>query len=123
LIIWLTGNTGAGKSTLAKKLAKGQKNTVVLDGDVLREVWPGLSLDKSSREENCLRAARLAHALDMQGLCVIVAMIAPYESLRRDIETICGCSFIYLADGAGSTSVTPYEVPLDPIATIRKNTK
>lgn len=120
MIVWCTGNTGAGKTTLARRLAKGQSNTVILDGDVLRTIWPGLTLEKGSREENCMRAARLAKALDDQGMSVIVAVIAPYEALRREIETVCGCSWVYLPDGAEASEVTPYEAPTAPDAIVRK---
>jgi adenylylsulfate kinase-like enzyme len=121
LILWLTGNTGAGKTTLAHKLAKGQRNTVVLDGDDLREIWPGLSLDIKDRWENCLRAARLARYLEGQGMAVIVAVIAPYVELRREIETMCGCQFVYLDGGAASSSDKPYEKPDSPVLTVSKD--
>ena len=111
MIIWLTGNTRAGKTTLAKKLAG--KNTVILDGDITRTVWPGLTLSKEDRWEQGLRNARLAKMLEDQGFCVIVSVIAPYEELRRRIQEICDCKYIYL-EKSGSSEDHPYEPPLNP---------
>ncbi len=119
-IFWLTGNTGAGKTTLAQRLSNGQSNTVILDGDELRAVWPGLTLDKDSRFENCMRAARLAKLLDRQGMTVIVSVIAPFKELRHKIKTECNCVFIYLPEGAENTDITPYEPPSNPAAIVRK---
>lgn len=116
MVIWLTGNSGAGKTTLAKKLAG--KNTVILDGDITRTVWPGLTLSKEDRWEQGLRNARLAKMLEDQGFAVIVAVIAPYEDLRKEIKTICDCKFIYMEKEIKDKNY-PYEPPLDPILTIK----
>ena len=104
----------------AKEIARGQRYTIILDGDELREVWPGLGLEEKDRRENCLRAARLARRLEDQGMTIIVAMIAPYEDLRREIFTICGCHFIYMSDGVADSFDTPYEEPSNPLLVIGK---
>jgi energy-coupling factor transporter ATP-binding protein EcfA2 len=93
-IIWLTGQTGSGKTTMLKKMAG--KDTILLDGDNLRAVWPGLTMSRMDRWEQNLRTARLARMLADQGFCVVVATIAPFEKLRREIRTITGCSFIFI---------------------------
>lgn len=108
MIFWLTGNSGSGKTTLARNLAG--KNTVILDGDQMREVWPGLAFTQKDRWEQGLRTARLAAYLESQGVAVIVAVIAPYEELRRRIEGICDCKWIYLPGGKKDDDF-PYEVP------------
>ena len=121
MILWLTGQTQSGKTTLARKLASGSKNTVVLDGDELREVWPGLKLSKEDRWEQNLRVARLAKLLESQGLTIIVSVIAPFEDLRREIETICGCKFIHLDNNNFTYDCNkPYEKPHNPIIKIRR---
>lgn len=117
MILWLTGNSGSGKTTLAKKLAG--KNTVTLDGDQTRTIWPGLSFSKQDRWEQGLRNARLAKMLEGQGFAVIVSVIAPYEDLRREIETICGCKWIYL-EGGKSGEDYPYEVPSNPVIKVSR---
>jgi len=119
MIIWITGQTKSGKSTLARQLAKGQRNTVILDGDRLRQIWPGLGLSYEDRWEQNLRAARLARELDDQGFCVIVAVIAPYEDLRREIQTICGCNFIHIDhDNFTNDRIRPYETPSNAVITV-----
>jgi len=121
MILWLTGQTGSGKTTLARQLAGGQRNTVILDGDRLRQIWPGLGLSPEDRQEQNLRTARLARELDEQGFCVIVAVIAPYEALRREIQTICGCNFIHVDhDKYISDPIRPYEKPSNAIITINR---
>ena len=123
MILWITGQTKAGKTTLARQLANGSKNTVVLDGDEVRDIWPGLSLSAEHRREQNLRTARLAKYLESQGLAVIVAVIAPYENLRREIQTICGCKFIHIDnDKYTSDEDRPYEKPSQAVITISQKT-
>jgi adenylylsulfate kinase-like enzyme len=63
MIVWLTGNSGAGKTTIAHGL-RMFFNIINLDGDEMREcVSSGLSLTPEDREENNLRVARLAKVL------------------------------------------------------------
>jgi|PlaIllAssembly_1097288.scaffolds.fasta_scaffold1301709_2 adenylylsulfate kinase-like enzyme len=93
-IIWITGQTRAGKTTLLKKLAG--KNTILLDGDDLRTIWPELGLSRTDRWEQNLRAARLARLLSDQGFIVVVATISPFEKLRKEIRAITGCIFIFV---------------------------
>lgn len=105
MITWITGNSGAGKTTLAHKI---RTNEILLDGDAMRGVWPGLGLTKADRVEQNMRVARLAKMLDMQGFDVIVATICPYRKLRQDVQRITGCRFIYL-EGGRSGKQYPYE--------------
>jgi hypothetical protein len=93
-IIWITGQTGSGKTTLLKKMSG--PNTVLLDADELRNVWPGLSYSNEDRWEQNMRASRLAKCLAKQGFDVFVATIAPYEKLRRAIRSITNCTFIWI---------------------------
>ena len=116
MILWLTGNSGAGKTTLAKKLAG--KNSVVLDGDEMRgAISNDLGLSSEDRREHCLRVARLAVVLESQGLAVIVSVICPFENLRNEVQTITDCSFIYLPGGKEGVEY-PYEIPACPAMTV-----
>lgn len=107
MITWITGQSKAGKSTLARQIAKDTR-AIVLDGDAMRQVWPGLGFSKEDRWENNLRAARLAKELDKQGFDVVIAMICPYKELREEVRKITGCRFIYLEGGIQSPDY-PYE--------------
>ena len=84
MIIWITGNTGAGKTTLAKKLYSIIQTPIILDGNEVREIWPELGLDNFDRRTNNLRVAKLALLLAGQGYNIIVSVIAPFEELREE---------------------------------------
>ena len=107
-VTWITGNTGSGKTTLARKMKNN--NNILLDGDDMRGVWTDLKLTKADRCENNLRIARLAALLDRQGFEVIVAVIAPYRELRKQIKKITKCKFIYV-EGGREGDQFPYEHP------------
>ena len=108
-IYWITGNSGAGKTFLAKIMNDGRRDTVILDGDYIRQIWPDLRFSKEDRTENNLRVARLAKMLSMQGVTVIVSTICPYVELRKQIKEITKCKFIYLSGGKEPTEEYPYE--------------
>lgn len=85
--VWLTGLSGAGKSTIAnlldKRLHCSGYHTYVLDGDNLRH---GLNRDlgftEADRAENIRRVAEVAHLMVDAGLIVIASFISPYKSER-----------------------------------------
>ncbi|ESR23140.1 Sulfate adenylyltransferase subunit 1 [Lutibaculum baratangense AMV1] len=87
-ILWFTGLSGAGKSTIAnlveKKLNGGGQHTYVLDGDNVRH---GLNRDLGftdvDRVENIRRVAEAAKLFVDAGLIVLVSFISPFRSERR----------------------------------------
>jgi adenylyl-sulfate kinase len=92
-VIWLTGLSGAGKSTLAQHLAaalQGEgRQVALLDGDLLRQIFPGTGFDRAARTENVRRAGLLAAALERDGWVVIAALISPYVEARTVARTLC----------------------------------
>jgi bifunctional enzyme CysN/CysC len=89
--IWLTGLSGAGKTTTAQALAKliGADGAacVVLDGDVLRHgLSHDLSYSAADRDEAVRRAGEVALVLANQGVTVVVALISPRALARRTVR-------------------------------------
>lgn len=86
-VVWLTGLSGAGKSTIANALesalhARG-RHTYLLDGDNLRHgINQDLGFAAADRVENIRRAAEIARLMVDAGLIVIVALISPYAADR-----------------------------------------
>lgn len=101
---WFTGNSGAGKTTLAVRV----QDAIKLDGDALRNVWK-LGFSKEDRYEQNLRTARLAKLLSEQGYDVVVSTICPYKDLRDQVQEICNCKFVYIEGGKEPSEKYPYE--------------
>lgn len=106
MITWITGNSWSGKTTLAKRMIK--QGEILLDGDAMRAVWPGMGFSKEDRCEHNMRVARMAKELEDQGFDVIVATICPYKDLRYEVQRITRCRFIYLEGGKEGKDY-PYE--------------
>ena len=116
-IIWLTGNSGAGKTSLAY-LLKDRLNAVVLDGDELRSsISIDLGFSKAHRDVHNMRVARLAKTLHRQYLNVIVSVIAPFHSTRIKITKLINPYWIYIKGGKIGKDM-PYEAPKKPHLTI-----
>ncbi|HTD04221.1 adenylyl-sulfate kinase [Undibacterium sp.] len=86
--VWLTGLSGAGKSTIAGALEKdllGQGQCCyVLDGDNLRHhLNRDLGFSVADRRENIRRAAEVAYLMNEAGLIVIAALISPFSDDRK----------------------------------------
>lgn len=112
-IIWLTGNVGAGKTSIAY-LLKERMNTIVLDGDDLRaSISTDLGFSKKARDEHNIRVARLAKLLNDQGFNVVVSVIAPFQSTRDNITELINPFWIYIKGGKVGEDM-PYEVPENP---------
>lgn len=90
--IWLTGLSGAGKSTIALALAevlqeKGVQRLELLDGDIVRQnLTKGLGFSKEDRDENIRRIGFVAHLLTRNGVIVIVSAISPYREIRQEVS-------------------------------------
>lgn len=127
-IVWLTGNTGAGKTTLARGL-QAQYNVrsgsplyrriVVLDGDDMRaSISVQESLSADDRRRHNLRVARLAGVLREQGFLVVVAVIAPFAAVRREVDALCSPVWMYVKRSGLDAPDKPYEPPFRPHCTI-----
>ena len=149
-VLWLTGLSGAGKSTVAAKLgpalAERGHRVELLDGDEVRtNLCQGLGFSRADRDTNIARIGYVAGKLSKHGVAVLVAAISPYrqarDQLRTQIDTfveihvaapVSTCAQrdvkgLYAKALAGEiknfTGVSdPYEPPLDPEITLHTET-
>jgi adenylylsulfate kinase len=86
-VIWFTGLSGAGKTTITEALVpelRKRGRVEVLDGDVVRtHLSKGLGFSREDRDTNIARIAFVAHLLARNGVNVVVAAISPYRSARE----------------------------------------
>jgi adenylyl-sulfate kinase len=145
-VLWLTGLSGAGKSTIASAVApeleaRGHR-VEVLDGDEVRtNLCQGLGFSREDRDTNIARIGYVAGKLAKHGVAVVVAAISPYHEARDKVRasvdkfvevhvaapvTTCAerdVKGLYAKALAGEiknfTGVSdPYEAPVDPEITL-----
>jgi adenylylsulfate kinase len=97
-IIWLTGLSGAGKTTIAQALSatlQSQGRRVeLLDGDVIRtHLSKGLGFSKEDRDTNVRRVGFVCHLLARNGVVAIAALISPYRAVRQEVRDL-GSPFV-----------------------------
>lgn len=150
-VVWLTGLSGSGKSTIANELErvlfnKGQQ-TYTLDGDNIRFGINGdLGFSDEDRKENIRRVAEVAKLFVDAGVIVIAALISPFEADRKAarqkfsegefIEVYVNCPLetclerdpkgLYQKALTGQIShftglTAPYEVPENPEVILETN--
>ena len=93
VVLWFTGLSGAGKSTIAdlvgSELEAGGALVEYLDGDVVREhLSKGLGFSKEDRDTNIERIGWVASRLARHGATVIVSAISPYAETRAKARAL-----------------------------------
>jgi adenylyl-sulfate kinase len=90
VILWFTGMSGGGKSTLAQAVAArvgGERALEILDGDEVRtHLSKGLGFSKEDRDTNIRRIGFVARLLARHNVFVITAAISPYASTRDAVR-------------------------------------
>ena len=147
--LWLTGMSGAGKSTISDRLIarfrEAGAKVELLDGDIVRtNLSQGLGFSREDRDTNIRRIGFVADLLSRNGIIVIVAAISPYRETREEVkakianflEVFVDCPVEVLAQRdvkglykralAGEvgnfTGISdPYEAPLHPDVTVRSD--
>ena len=149
--VWFTGLSGAGKTTLADRLApilrqRGLK-VELLDGDVVRtNLSKGLGFSKEDRDTNIRRIGFVCNLLTRNGVVAVASAISPYRDVRNEVrgnigsfvEVYVECPIPVLAERdvkglykkalAGEiknfTGVDdPYEHPLKPEVAVNSSTE
>ena len=86
VVLWFTGLSGSGKSTIARVVAQAVREqgraVEELDGDVIRSVFPATGFSREERDQHVRRVAFLASRLAAHGVDVIVSLISPYRDGR-----------------------------------------
>lgn len=95
VLIWFTGLSGSGKSTIAdaldKMLFEKGYHTYLLDGDNVRKgLNKNLSFSPEDRSENIRRIAEAAYLMLDAGLVVLASFISPYREDRENVKRIVG---------------------------------
>ena len=147
--LWLTGMSGAGKSTISDELMArfriGGAKVELLDGDIVRtNLSQGLGFSREDRDTNVRRIGFVAELLSRNGVIVVVAAISPYRETRNEvkariadfIEVHVDCPIEVLASrdvkGLYKKALTgevgnftgisdPYEPPLDAAVVVRSD--
>ena len=86
-MIWLTGLSGAGKTTIARELLRVMqtqgRRVEMLDGDIIRAIFPNTGFSREERNAHVKRVGFLASLLVKHDVFVVVALISPYRESRE----------------------------------------
>lgn len=93
VVIWLTGLSASGKTTIANHLAERFREIsqipVLLDGDEIRKLSGETGFDEASRKRHNLRVGQMASGFEKEGRVVIVSLISPYADIRKQVRQNC----------------------------------
>jgi len=92
-VLWFTGLSGSGKSTISEKvypiLKERGYRVEHLDGDAIRDIFPKTGFSKEERNAHIRRVGYLASRLQAHGVFVIGSFISPYKDSREFVRNLC----------------------------------
>ncbi len=92
-VVWITGLSGSGKTSVAKIVAEELKKIGLkhehLDGETIRELLPKTGFSKHEVDEHIKRVGLLASRLENVGVFVVASFISPYRESRDFVRNIC----------------------------------
>jgi len=124
MIYWLTGQSGSGKTTIAKEMCKIGRiglysNWFNIDGDYIRNLFNNKDYSELGRRKNVEIAQQIAQYLHIQGKEVVVSLVSPYKDQRDNFKQKMGDDLkeIYLHTneirGKENFFVEDYEPPTE----------
>jgi adenylylsulfate kinase-like enzyme len=92
MIYWLTGQPGAGKTTLVKMLYTHLHplKPMIVDGDDIREIFNNKDYSEAGRRKNVELAQHLAHFIHNKGGVALVSLVSPYKDQRESFKELIG---------------------------------
>ncbi len=115
MIINLTGQPGAGKTTIAKELIKLIPNSINVDGDELRDILNNKDYSVDGRRNNIKNAYNIALFLEKKGFVPVISLISPFNDLREDFKLKTKVLELYVhtteTRGREHLFVENYEIP------------
>lgn len=92
-VVWFTGLSGSGKTTIAKllreRLEAMNHKVEWLDGDVTRTFLPKTGFTKEERNAHVVRTGFIARSLEKNGIFVVASYISPYAEARQKVRDMC----------------------------------
>ena len=93
IVIWLTGLSASGKTTIGDTLAENLKTlghrVEHLDGDLVRKMFPGTGFTREERDRHIKRVGYLAAMLEKHDVFVVASFISPYREARAFVRSQC----------------------------------
>ena len=101
MVLWIIGLSGAGKTTTSRlvydKLKPRLPNLVLIDGDVMRQMFPDIDHTIEGRRKNAERLSRLSQLLASQNIHVIAAVLSIFPEWQKwNRENMPGYTQVYL---------------------------
>ena len=96
-VIWFTGLSGSGKSTISAQVTAELRRRGLkvehLDGDSVRAIFPNTGFTRPDRDAHIRRVGFLASRLESHGVFVVASLVSPYRESRDAVRAMCA-SFI-----------------------------
>jgi len=93
VVLWFTGLSGSGKSTVSEWVARELRARRVrveqLDGDTIRNIFPQTGFTKPERDAHIKRVGFLASKLEQNGVFVVASFVSPYRESREFVRDLC----------------------------------
>jgi 3'(2'), 5'-bisphosphate nucleotidase len=93
MVLWFTGLSGSGKSTIAgrvvEELERRGQAVEYLDGDAIRDLFPGTGFTRPERDAHIRRVGWVASRFESHGVIVVASLVSPYIASRSFVRGLC----------------------------------